>query len=74
MAVTVTLSIPPCIAQEPTVEMDVHHLYETGEMAVTPLRTHPRRARLSPRRQCRLSPVRRYRRRSPGLAGVDIEV
>lgn len=41
MAVTVTLSIPPCIAQEPTVEMDVHHLYETGEMVATPLRTLP---------------------------------
>lgn len=43
MAVTVTLSIPPCIAQEPAVEMDVHHVYETGEMVATPLRTLPLR-------------------------------
>lgn len=39
MAVTVTILIPSFVAAEPPVEVDLHHVFETGEMLETPTRT-----------------------------------
>lgn len=39
MAVTVTLFIPPFAPPAPLVEMDVHHIFSSGEMLDTPTKT-----------------------------------
>ncbi|MCK6396054.1 hypothetical protein [Zoogloea sp.] len=39
MAVTVTLTIPPFAPAEPPVEMDMHHIFSSGEMLDTPTKT-----------------------------------
>lgn len=39
MAVTVTFVVPPFAAAEPPVEMDMHHVFASGEMLETPTKT-----------------------------------
>lgn len=39
MAVTVTILIPSFVPAEPPVEMDLHHIFASGEMLETPTRT-----------------------------------